>query len=222
MWSGGQTRETLVDVCRLVNPQVLHSRLDGPHGVIFLSGHLGNWENLASSFALHLGVSISVIAQRQRNRRIDEMMNRVRSRWGCRMVSMGVSTREVFRALQEGKAVAMLGDQSGPKESIFLDFFGRPAATHRGAAAFSLKAGAPIIMVMFVRAKDGKYDVHFEEVDRNGIEEYTEENIVELTRRHTQVLEKYIRMYPDQWLWMHKRWKHTEYYEVHRPLAEVA
>jgi KDO2-lipid IV(A) lauroyltransferase len=138
------------------------------------------------------------------------------------MIPMGISTREVFRTLQEGKVVAMLGDQSGPKESVFINFFGRPAATHRGAAAFSLKAGAPIVMLFLVRQKDGVYETQFEEVDRSGLEEYTEENVNELTRRHTAILEKYIRMHPDHWLWMHKRWKHTAYYESTNLVAEEA
>jgi KDO2-lipid IV(A) lauroyltransferase len=126
---------------------------------------------------------------------------------------MGVSSREVFRALDEKRLVLILADQSGPKEAEFVDFFGRPAATHRGVAAFSLKTGAPIVLTLLVRTGEGKYDVVFEEVDRTGLETYTDANVTELTRRHTALLEKYIRLHPHLWLWMHKRWKHTGYYE---------
>jgi KDO2-lipid IV(A) lauroyltransferase len=126
---------------------------------------------------------------------------------------MGPSVRQVVRALQEGKTIALLGDQSGPRESVFIEFFGRPAATHRGPAAFSLRNGTPIVMIFLVRREDGTYDALFEEVDRSGLTGPSEENIVELTRRHTALLEKYVRLYPDHWLWMHKRWKHTAYFE---------
>jgi Kdo2-lipid IVA lauroyltransferase/acyltransferase len=220
LWAGGQTKEKLLKACRFMNPEVVQKHLSSPRGLILLSGHFGNWEFLASAFSLRLGQPISIIAQRQRNKRIDATLDAIRTRFGCRMIPMGISTREVFRTLQEGKPVAMLGDQSGPKEAVFINFFGRPAATHRGAAAFSLKSDAPIVMLFFVRQKDGVYEVTFEEVDRTGLDGYTEQNVIELTKRHTAILEKYIRMYPEHWLWMHKRWKHTEYYESTKPVEE--
>jgi KDO2-lipid IV(A) lauroyltransferase len=126
---------------------------------------------------------------------------------------MGPSSRKVLAALAEHHVVLMLGDQSGPKEAVFVDFFGRPAATHRGVAAFSLKTGAPIVMGFLVRQKDGTYTMTLEEVDRTGLDSpNNEDNIIELTKRHTAILERWIRNYPDHWLWMHKRWKHTEYF----------
>jgi len=103
---------------------------------------------------------------------------------------------------------------------VFVDFFGRPSATHRGPAVFSLRNNTPILMIFLVRRSDGTYDALFEEVDRNGLEAYTEQNILELTRRHTALAEKYIRRYPDHWLWMHKRWKHTPYFEAHQQAAD--
>lgn len=222
LWAGGQTKEQLLRTCRFGNLEVVQRHLSNRHGLILLSGHFGNWEFLANAFVLRLGEPISVIAQHQRNRRIDATLEAIRARWGCKVIPMGISTREVFRTLQEGKVVAMLGDQSGPKEAVFINFFGRPAATHRGAAAFSLKSGAPIVMLFFVRQKDGVYEVHFEEVDRTGLDGYNEENVIELTRRHVAVLEKYIRIHPDHWLWMHKRWKHTEYYDATQLVEEEA
>ncbi|MEK9139330.1 MAG: lysophospholipid acyltransferase family protein [Bacteroidota bacterium] len=222
LWAGGQAEDVLVKTCRFVNPEIVQKHLNNPHGLILLSGHFGNWESLAGAFSLRLGRPIAIIAQHQRNKRIDAKLDVIRTRWKCRMIPMGIATREVFRELRDGKVVAMLGDQSGPKEAVFIDFFGRPAATHRGAAAFSLKSGAPIVMLFFVRRQDGVYETHFEEVDCTGIEEYTNENVIELTRRHTAILERYIRMHPDHWLWMHKRWKHTEYYQSTQPVEQEA
>jgi KDO2-lipid IV(A) lauroyltransferase len=158
---------------------------------------------------------VVAIAQPQRNRYIDTVITANRNRFGSGTVTMHQSVREVMKLLQAGKIVGMLGDQSGPKESLFIDFFGRPAATHRGAAAFSLKCDTPIVMFFFIRQPDGTYRTVYEEVDREGLAGSSEENIVELTRRHTAILERYIRKYPDHWLWMHKRWKHTEYYQSH-------
>lgn len=212
LWSGGQPAETLINTVNPVNLGVVQKHLDRQGGLILLSAHYGNWEFLPHGVRLHVGKPMAFIAQHQRNRRIDAMIDAARTRWGNRTISIGVSSREAFRSLHEGAILVLLGDQSGPKEAVFIDFFGRPAATHRGAAAFSLKTGAPIVMVFLIRQRDGTYEAAFEEVDRTGIEEYTEENIIELTRRHTAILEKYIRMHPDHWLWMHNRWKHTEYH----------
>ncbi len=222
LWAGGKSAEELMSKVSPVSPAILQRYFTAPKGLILLSAHYGNWEFLPLGLRLHLGRPMTMIAQRQRNKRIDAMIEAARTRWDNRTVSMGVSSREAFKALREGAMMLILSDQSGPKEAVFIDFFGRPAATHRGAAAFSLKTGASIVLALLVRQEDGTYEPVFEEVDRTGIEEYTEANVIELTRRHTAVLEKHIRLHPDQWLWMHKRWKHTEYYQSTKLVEEEA
>lgn len=209
LWSGGGTADELRATMTLQNPEIPRDALSRGKGLILLSGHFGAWEFIVTSMSLLLGEPVTAIAQPQRNRFIDAIITANRNRFGSGTVSMHHSVREVLRLLREGRIVGMLGDQSGPKESVFIDFFGRPAATHRGAAAFSLKSGAPIVMFFFLRQPDGTYRTVYEEVDRSGLDASPEENIIELTRRHTAVLERYIRQYPDHWLWMHKRWKHT-------------
>ncbi|HTR98180.1 MAG TPA: lysophospholipid acyltransferase family protein [Bacteroidota bacterium] len=214
LWSGGADREELRAVMTLDNPEVPLGALARGKGLILLSGHFGAWEFIVTSLALRLGHPVTAIAQPQRNRFIDRVITANRNRFGSGTVTMHRAPREVTALLRAGKIVAMLGDQSGPRESIFIEFFGRPAATHRGAAAFSLKCDAPIVMFFFLRAPDGTYRAVFEEVDRSGLDRGGEEAITELTRRHTAVLERYIRAWPDHWLWMHRRWKHTAYFEA--------
>jgi len=220
MWSAGQSLEVLSGTVHFANPHVMEQALAQRKGAIFVSGHFGSWELLVPALGHEFKRPVTAIAQRQRNRQIDALLQVHRFRFGNSTIPMGVSARRVIAALQEEKIVTMLGDQSGPKESVFIDFFGRPSATHRGAAAFSLKTGAPIVMGFLVRKSDGTYEFILEEVDRTGLDQYTEENIVELTQRHTAILEKYIRLHPDHWLWMHKRWKHTEYYESQKAIQE--
>jgi Kdo2-lipid IVA lauroyltransferase/acyltransferase len=211
LWTGRQTAATLISICTIENPDILRRHIASKRGLIVLSGHFGNWEFFGSAFGLCIDHPTATIAQHQRNGRIDAMIQLIRTRWKNTNIPMGVATREVFRLLREGQIVAMLGDQSGPKEAVFVNFFGRPAATHRGTAAFGLKSGAPIVMTLFHREKDGRYTIICEEIDHSDLNGYTDANVLELTRRHVAVLEKYIRLYPDQWLWMHKRWKHTEH-----------
>lgn len=217
LWAGGQPAGELLRTVRLVNPGLFHAAASRGKGVILLSAHYGGWELLASAFRLHLEHPLVIIVQHQRNQKIDALLDANRTRFGNSTVPMGPSVREIIQALQHGKTTILLGDQSGPKESVFINFFGRPAATHKGAAAFSLKTGAPIVMTFLVRQHDGTYNAFFEEVDQSGMDKYTEENIVELTKRHATILEKYVRKHPDHWLWMHKRWKHTDYYHTLHP-----
>ena len=214
LWSGGASREELLGAMTLDNPEVPLGALARGKGLILLSGHFGAWEFIVTSLALHLGHPVIAIAQPQRNRFIDRVITANRNRFGSGTVTMHRAPREVTALLRSGRIVAMLGDQSGPKESMFVEFFGRPAATHRGPAAFSLKCDAPIVMFFFIRAGDGRYRAVFEEVDRSGLGGTGEEAVLELTRRHTAILERYIRAWPDHWLWMHRRWKHTAYYEA--------
>ncbi len=218
LWSWGAHPDALRRTVRLANPGVVLQAIAAEKGIILLSGHFGAWEFLISGLRLHLGIPFTVIVQHQRNRRIDALIDVHRRRFGNITVPMGPAVREVLQALRHGGAVAMLGDQSGPKEAGFVRFFGRPAATHRGAAAFSLKTGCPIVMVFLIRQPDESYEAVFEEVDRSGLPEARDEAVAVLTQRHTAVLERYITRYPDHWLWMHKRWKHTAFYEsTHQP-----
>jgi KDO2-lipid IV(A) lauroyltransferase len=116
----------------------------------------------------------------------------------------------------------MLADQSAPRERIYIDFFGRPAATFEGPAVFALRAGAPIIMAFLIRQKNNSYEMVFEEIPTSDLNEATEENIRELTQRHVKVLERFVAEYPGHWLWLHKRWKHTEHAQSHLPTETLS
>jgi len=212
MWSGGAAAEELRGLIVPVNPDVFAAAYARGKGVILLSGHYGSWELTASAVPMHLPAKLIIVAQTQRNRRVNDFIDSRRTRFGNRLVSMRDAPKEILRSLARGGIAAMLGDQSGASESPFVEFFGRPAATHRGPALFALKSGAPLVMYFLVRRDDGRYALHFEEIDRTGLSGTLDEQVLELTRRHVRVLEQYIRRHPDHWLWMHKRWKHTEDY----------
>ncbi len=214
LWEWSATPEEIRARIHPVNPEIAVTALRRNNGVVLLSAHFGSWELLLASVYFVLGAPMTVIVQRQRNRKIDALVDRHRSRFEVHTVDMGQSIREALRTLNAKGVVFLLGDQSGSKESIYVPVFGRPAATHRGPAAFALKTGAAIIMEFLVRRSDGEYDAYFEEVDHHDLHGSGEENIFELTRRHIAMLEKYVRAYPDHWLWMHKRWKHTAFYEA--------
>jgi KDO2-lipid IV(A) lauroyltransferase len=197
-------------------------------GLIVLSGHFGAWELFPFAFATQLNRPLLIIVHTQRNALVDAVVHKDRTRFGNRMVTMEQAPREVLTVLREGGALGLLADQSGPRETLFVEFFGRPCATYRGPALFSLRQGSPIVMPMMVRRPDRDYDLVIEPIDSSDLSGPTEENVRILTERHTALLERYVRQHPDQWLWAHRRWKHTEYYlsqersSRHRADAESA
>jgi KDO2-lipid IV(A) lauroyltransferase len=181
-------------------------------GLIVLTGHFANWELCALSVAYKVPEKYTIVVQTQRNPYVNEFISRMRSRFGAKLVVMERALRESLRALSNNEVVALIADQSGPESGIYADFFGRPASTHQGPAVFQTRSGAPMIMTMLTREASGTFRIELEEVDTTGLTGTNEEKIQEVTLRHVAVLEKYIRRYPEQWLWMHKRWKHTDSY----------
>jgi KDO2-lipid IV(A) lauroyltransferase len=200
---------TLARAVRIRNPEIMAANAAPGKGLIMLSGHFGNWELIALGVSRLTRMPITIIVQEQSNRLIDGVINRHRCLMGNRVVPMGMSIREILRTLHQGGVIAIAPDQSGPQEGPFVEFFGQMVATHQGPAAFSLRSGAPMLYGFIFRQKDGNYEAVLEKVDSSDLASDDPGNIVELTRRHTLLLERYIREYPDHWLWMHRRWKHT-------------
>jgi KDO2-lipid IV(A) lauroyltransferase len=181
-------------------------------GLIILTGHFGNWELAALATPVFVPNSYTIIVQQQRNRYVDMFMRRMRSRFGSKLVVMRNAFREGLKALTNNEIVALIADQSGPESGIYVDFFGRPASTHQGPAIFQVRSGAPMILVMLIRESGGKCRLEVEEIETGDLTGSNEEKIQIVTERHVKALERYVRRYPDHWLWMHKRWKHTDKY----------
>lgn len=177
-------------------------------GIILLTSHLGNWELLPIAVHLRTGIPVSSLYKPQSNLLIDRKIAERRIRFGTRIIPMGLSVRDVLRCLHDGEAVLMAADQSAPKESIRVNFFGRSTPVFQGPALFSLKTGAPLVLSHMVRTKDGGYRLQFLEIPSADLSN-TEDGIRELTKRHVAATEEIIREAPEQWMWMHRRWKHA-------------
>lgn len=209
LWFPNFTDESLTSFVTVKNPGVLKSAAAQGKGMVLLSGHFGNWEMIVFAISWQTKIPVSIIVQAQNNKLVDGLINRHRCLRGNRTIPMGMSIREILRTLQQGGVIGIAPDQSGPMEGVFVKFFGRLVATHQGPAAFALRTGAPMCMGFIVRKADGTYEVTVEEVSTDNLHGSEDERVIEVTRRHTELLERYIRMYPDHWLWMHRRWKHT-------------
>ena len=199
------------DIKRQVEYQdmnLIREKYDENKGVILLSAHFGNWEYIALSAAVQLDIPFMVIVKSQRNPYVTNWMNNVRTKWNNKIVPLGISIRQVYETLKDRQVIAMVADQRGPVESVKVNFFGRSISVHTGPAILALKTGAPILYGIAVRQDNYLYKVKIVEISTTDLSGSLEEKIREVSQRHMSHLEAYIRRFPDQWLWMHKRWKH--------------
>jgi Kdo2-lipid IVA lauroyltransferase/acyltransferase len=201
-------KSKLIEAVNCINPELIVEKFNEGKGVILLSSHFGNWEFVAISVALQIQLPFSVVVKPLRNPLVYEWMNKCRTKFGNEVVPLGISIRKTFQTLKEKKIVAMVADQRGPKEGVKVDFFGRKAVVYTGPAALALKTGAPIICGIPIRDKDSKYKMVLVEIPVNDLPENDEGKILEISQRYTSYLESIIRKHPEQWLWMHKRWKY--------------
>jgi len=201
-------KSKLIEAVNCINPELIVEKFNEGKGVILLSSHFGNWEFVAISVALQIQLPFSVVVKPLRNPLVYKWMNKCRTKFGNEVVPLGISIRKTFQTLKEKKIVAMVADQRGPKEGVKVDFFGRKAVVYTGPAALALKTGAPIICGIPIRDKDSKYKMVLVEVPVNDLPDNDEGKILEISQRYTSYLESIIRKHPEQWLWMHKRWKY--------------
>lgn len=208
LWFPNLTDEHCARLVKVNNAEILKKGFLRGKGMVMLSGHFGNWELVAFGVALLCKLPFSIIVQTQSNMLVDKVINEHRCLRGNKVIPKGMSVREIIKTLHNGGIIAIAPDQSGTMEGAFVDFFGRRVATHQGPAVFALRTGAPLQIGFMMRQSDWSYNVLLEEIQTDDIAEFTDDHVLELTRRHTALLEQYIRAYPDHWLWMHRRWKH--------------
>jgi Kdo2-lipid IVA lauroyltransferase/acyltransferase len=185
-------------------------------GVLILTGHLGAWE-LSSFYHSLMGHPMGMVIRRLDNRLLDGFVNRIRCLHGNRVLHKDDFARGLLTAMRSGESVGILMDTNmTPPQGVFVDFFGVPACTASGLARVALKTGAAVVPGFLLwEAAEGRYVLHFGEqieIDATGD---AESDIVALTQRCTGVIEAWIRRYPGQWLWIHRRWKT-------RPAGEAA
>jgi KDO2-lipid IV(A) lauroyltransferase len=177
-------------------------------GVVFFTAHLGAWELLPLCSSLR-GNPLNVVVRRLDNPKVEELVEKTRARWGNQTLDKLSAGRQMIKVLRSGEALGLLTDLNVvDEEAIFVDFFGVPAATNFMVAKLALRTKAPI-MPMFAPwdRKLQKFDLQVSppvEVEVTGDEEADVRN---LTAKLSRITEEKINRYPDQWLWIHKRWK---------------
>lgn len=188
------------------NLEVLNNIVLKGRGAIIVTGHLGNFEWLMPFFSLQ-NYNFKVIMKKLKNPYVNKFIIRLREQFGGQTVVKKKAPREGYKFLQTGGLFAIIGDQDARRKGIFVDFMGLPSSTAIGPASFHLKTKAPLIFIALIRRRYGYFDVFFEEVIIGENLTKSDENLMAVTQAHTKVLEKWILKYPDQWFWIHKRWK---------------
>ncbi|UCD55078.1 MAG: lysophospholipid acyltransferase family protein [Candidatus Omnitrophota bacterium] len=175
-------------------------------GGIMLASHFGNWELIHVCFLLK-GYPGTVIARRIYFNKYDEFLNNVRAAKGVDIMYRDESPKKLLRLLKQNKLIGILADQDVDSvDGIFVDFFGRPAYTPKAPVAFSLASGAPLIPCFMVR--DGNRHRLVIDEPLYMVEKSTREETIQFnTQRWSRLVESYIRKSPEQWVWMHRRWK---------------
>ncbi|MBN1465302.1 lysophospholipid acyltransferase family protein [candidate division KSB1 bacterium] len=196
----------IADRVRMHNLDVLRDSYRSGCGTLLMSGHFGNWEVMACA-VVAAGFPLVVIARRQRNTLVDEMINSFRRSAGIETAPLGMGVREFLRALRQNKFVALLADQDAHSEGVFVDYFNIPSATAAGPALLALKTGAQLIFATCIQRQDGCYEAFFEKIPTDDLSGVSDENVRIVTQRHATKLEEKVRRWPDQWFWMHRRWK---------------
>jgi KDO2-lipid IV(A) lauroyltransferase len=189
------------------NWDVVERARAGGSGILFVTGHLGNWE-LAGAYVAARGIPVDAIARHMANPLFDGYLTRTRERIGMRIVHDERAVAQVPRAIRAGRGVAMLTDQeTRGLASTWVPFFGRPAKTPRGPAVFALRLGAPLIFGCALRQPSGRYRMSFEAIpiERTG---NLEADIDRIVASYTETLERWVRRAPEQYFWHHRHWKY--------------
>ena len=199
--------EEIVRRTEVVGFEALREASVSGRGAVVISGHLGNWEVAAAAVAAR-GVPMDVAAHLQKNPLFYHHMVELRDRLGLKVIVKNEAFRLVPQALAAGRVVALISDQNMRKRGVFVDFFGRAAATAKGPALFALRTGAPVFLGVAVRKRGypSRYRVIIERVPVMEAAP-TANAIHDLTQRHVSRLEARIRETPNQYFWQHRRWK---------------
>ena len=186
----------------------LQAAIKKGRGILGLMCHLGCWEGSALGLPM-LGIPTYAIGKRLTNEKLNALLFESRGKKGVQTLARGSSYKTILRVLAENNLVGILIDQDTNVRGVFVDFYGRPAYTPIGGAMLAMDSGAPVLPIFYLKKDDDSFVLIIEEeiplVTTGDRRRDMEEN----TRRFHAVIERYIKKYPTQWVWMHNRWKTT-------------
>ncbi|HVE38979.1 MAG TPA: lysophospholipid acyltransferase family protein [Planctomycetota bacterium] len=201
-------RQAVSRYVKLVRYDTFDRVLKEGHGCIVVIGHLGNWEigGLATNLA---GYPLQSLARPIDNPWIDRYLKRFRTQTGQKMIPRDRALGEMIRVLQRGGMLVVQVDQDARQVGVYVNFFGRPASTHRAPATLSLKYNTPIVLVNTYREGALNYAVCSDPIYPAAFRDHPDP-VKALTQAYSDRFEECVRQHPEQWFWMHDRWKTAE------------
>lgn len=183
--------------------------LEKGKGLIWVTGHLGNWEVLASYFSRYERYKVNVISRRAYDQRMQRQLVHMRAENGVKTIERGAprATREIIRTFRDNEVFAVLIDQDTKVQGVFVDFFGKSAFTPLAAASLAYRMDAPVLVGFIERLPDGRHRISYSgpvPLPRTGD---ADEDVRQATAEFTRRIEAQIRRVPEQWVWMHRRWR---------------
>ncbi len=175
-------------------------------GVIFLTCHLGAFDLQVTNMALR-GLNPNIIGTPLKDERLNDLLWKYRNQHGAVAIARGRETFRMIKVLKSGGSVALLIDQDTKVKSVFVDFFGKPASTPVGATVLAMKTGAAVIPTYVHLGEDGMQHMHILPEVELRITEDEDYDVIYNTQLLTNMIEGWIRQYPEQWVWMHERWR---------------
>lgn len=201
------SRTGVLGLCSITGEEHLRLACGRGRGVIGLTGHIGCWE-LMAAFLTARGYTVGVIARRLRNETLGRMLVRMRRRHGIESYERGRGALAGYRALKGGAILGLLADQDIDVDGMMVPFFDVPAYTPVGPAVFALRSGAAVVPMAINMQPDGRHRVTIlPELEIPGAQLPERERIGILTRRCSEAIETLVRLYPQQWVWFHDRWR---------------
>ncbi len=185
----------------------LTNALAGGKGIFLLSAHLGNWEMITAAVSIRYG-RLSAIASPQHSPSVERLIFDIRTRFGMELIPKKKGLKKMISAINQNRIVGILLDLNAKwDQGVFVDFLGRPACTNKSLAIMALKMGTPVIPGFSVRKEDGLYHIILEEEVKLIRTGDRTRDIEDNTALFTGIIEAQVKRYPDQWLWVHRRWK---------------
>lgn len=194
--------------CDVEGAEHMQSALDQGKGVLAMTAHLGNWEVLAASGYSVFGKPVTMVTKELKPRAVHRLVEVTRSLLHVNMACEPRTMQGILRALKRKEIVGFVNDQfAGAPVGARVPFFGVPVGSHTALAALAIRTGAPVVPAIAVRKPDGRYLLRYEpalQLEERGSSEATLIANTALFVRHS---EKWVREFPEQWLWIHRRWK---------------
>ena len=214
-WLSRATGAEVEAICSVDGLEHINHALDEGRGVVFATAHCGNWELLSARLPI-AGIPLTSAVRQLDDPRVDALLRSLRCRFGTEIIPRGPSAgRRLFRALRNNRTIGLLIDQDIKKvPGVFVPFFGRPAWTPSGAATLAIRLDCPVVPGFIHRRPDGTHHTVIHPPLPTPNTGTLEDQVLELTAAATSAIEDQIRAYPEQWVWMHRRWRT-------RPSADV-